>query len=226
MSDNYGKKHTFAAWLNEQFKLRPDLSNRQLAKKLGVQLNLIGKWRRGDVKKPKYENLHKLADIFEEDFDLLVAIAYGSHESIIAESLVEPQFTSTIIEDKQIFGRTNDLEKLIEHSQQSRLLFITGISGIGKSYLAKAFYDSQPQEKFLCKCYHYTSVKDIAEDIGVFSQHDLINDAIKLILQKLNRDRCLLILDNLDLDHQDHGDAYNQLLEQIAETEHQSYVIV
>ncbi len=36
----------------------------------------------------------------------------------------------------------------------------------------------------------------------------------------------MLILDNLDLDHQEHGNSYNQLLEQIAETKHQSCVIV
>jgi len=219
------EERNFPTWLRDQL-LRTGLSNRQLAKKLGVLTPLIGKWLRGDVKTPTLENLRKLADIFQEDFNLLVDLVKSSRQPIIEVPIIDPETTAMIVEIEEIFDRSNELRKLGEYKQQSRLILITGISGIGKSNLAKVFYNSQPHEKILCRCYYNTSVKNIAEYVEVFSEYDLIDDPIKFILQKLKRDRCLFILDNLDLDHQEYGDSFHQLLEQIAETLHQSCVVV
>lgn len=229
MIDMSNEERNFPTWLRDQL-LRTGLSNRQLAKKLGVLPPLIGKWLRGDIKTPTLENIVKLSEIFQEDINLLKDLLKINRQSILEGLIVDLENTSMIVEIEEIFDRSNELRRLGEYRQQSRLILITGISGIGKSSLAKSFYNldynSQPQEKILCRCYHHTSVKDIAEYVELFSEYDLIGDPIKFILQKLRRDRCLLILDNLDLDHQEYGDAYNQLLEQIAETEHQSCVIV
>jgi len=225
MFDMGNKERNFPTWLGAQL-LRTGLSNRQLAKKLGVRLPLIGKWLRGEVKTPTLENIVKLSEIFQEDINLLKDLLKNNRQPIIEVPVVNPESISVIIETEEIFGRSDELKMLGEYRQRSRLILITGISGIGKSNLAKAFYNSQPHEKILYRCYDNTSIKDIAEYVELFSEYDLICDPIKFILQKLKRDRCLLVLDNLDLDHPEYGDSYNQLLEQIAETEHQSCVIV
>jgi len=225
MAQTSNKDQNFPTWLENQLR-RTGLSNRQLAKKLGVLPALIGKWRRGDVKTPKLENMVELAKIFNEDLNVLMELVKNSRQPIIDKHRGDTETDSIVVEVEDIIDRKDELKKLDEYRQRSRLILITGILGIGKSILAKTFYNLQSQEKILFKCNYKTSIKDIAEYVELSSEYDLIGDPIRFILQKLKRDRHLLVLDNLDLEHPEHGESYRQLLEQIAETGHQSCVIV
>ena len=58
---------SFAEWLNSQFAENINLTNGHLARKIRVGRQVIGKWRRGEVKKPTPKNLYNLAKFFEVD---------------------------------------------------------------------------------------------------------------------------------------------------------------
>ena len=221
---------SFAEWLNSQFAKDTDLTNGHLARKIRVGRQLIGKWRRGDVKNPNPKNLHSLAKFFEVDEAFLQVIAWGNDKSIIEAYIAHEEIIDKIaeqianidIEEVENFSDGNaKFAELTEYSKQARLIFIVGMVGVGKSLLAKTFYNIrhlQFQETIRFTAYDDSSIKDIAEYIAPFSE----GGANIRISRKLKQERCLLILDNLDLDNQE----YIPLLQEIAETKHQSCVVV
>ncbi len=220
----------FGEWLNSQFANNTDLTNGHLARKIRVGKSLIGKWRRGEVKKPNPKNLHNLAKFFEEDEAFLQFIAWGNNKSIVEAYVaneeiideIDGQIANIDIEEFENFPEGNvKLADLTEYSKQARLIFIVGTVGVGKSLLAKTFYNIrhlQFQKAIRFTAYDDSSTTDIAVYIDSFSE----GAANNRILGKLKQERCLLILDDLDLENEE----YIPLLQEIAETKHQSCVIV
>ena len=220
---------SFAEWLNSQFAENINLTNGHLARKIRVGRQVIGKWRRGEVKKPTPKNLYNLAKFFEVDEAFLQAIAWGDDKSIVEAYIFNEEIIDEITEEianidievENLLGGSTRLAELNEYSKQARLIFIVGMVGVGKSLLAKTFYNIrhlQFQETIKFTAYNDSSITDIAEYIDPFSE----GAANIRILRKIKQEPCLLILDNLDLDNQE----YIPLLQEIAETKHQSCVIV
>ena len=165
---------SFAEWLNSQFAENINLTNGHLARKIRVGRQVIGKWRRGEVKKPTPKNLYNLAKFFEVDEAFLQAIAWGDDKSIveayifneeIADEIAE-QMANIDIEVENLLGENAKLAELAEYSKQARLIFIVGMVGVGKSLLAKTFYNIrhlQFQETIKFTAYNDSSITDIAE---------------------------------------------------------------
>ena len=218
---------SFAEWLNGQFAKNTNLTNGQLSRKIRVGRSLIGKWRRGEVKKPNPKNLHNLAKFFEVDEAFLQTIAWGNDKSIVEVYIHQEEIINEVAEqidniEIENFSDGNvKLSELNEYSKQARLIFIVGMVGVGKSLLAKTFYNIRHprfQNSIQFTAYDDSSVTDIAEYICPFSE----GAANIRILRTLKQEPCLLILDDFDLDNQE----YIPLLKEIAETKHQSCVIV
>ncbi len=193
--------------LGKSIKRNLDQKNwnqKQLAKSSGVSESTISKLINDTPEKPEYETLLSLASAFGIHVSELIKIHYPKQiitgsDNIVEKLLVNPSFST-----ENIFGRDNELATLIEYTDLSRLIFITGVVGLGKSTLAKTLRNHLSEE-FI----NIDPKSPIAE-----------------IINKLNGKRYFAILDNLNLEDKEYGESYSKLLEQIAESTHKSCAIV
>lgn len=176
------------------------------------------------VPSPKISTLRKLAEGCGKDEDFFMDMVYPNSSKDICKSSLQADTDCNLLVPN-IFGRSDELSTLDEYVNSSRLIFVSGIAN-GKSTLVKNWQNSHT-DKFSNIILVNASYEMVLERItGKFGLHQDSSNLIANVLEFLNKKRCLLILDNLDLEHPEYGEAYHQLLEQIAETAHQSCVIV
>ncbi len=175
----------------------------ELAKLSGVSANQIWKLIFKIVPSPTAPTLIKLAKACGKDPMLLIDMVYLSSSNSVDEFIEEPIHNLSCLTGN-IVERNNELATLVEYTDRSRLIFITGVVGLGKSTLTKTLRNHLSEE--------FTDInpkRPIAE-----------------IINKLNEKRYFAILDNLDLEDKEYGESYTRLLQQIAESTHKSCVIV
>ncbi len=199
----------------KEFKNLGDLIKHQLTVKKWSQGKLaqVADVGRGQVSKlinnvtknPTLETLRKIADALEIDRQILIKAAQINDQDIFVRSIDNP-ITDLHLLIENILDRSRELDKLIEYSDRAKLIFITGMIGIGKSTLVKALGESL-SKKFADVIFLSDLKMPIAE-----------------IIEIIKEDRYLVVLDNLD--YTDYEESYISLLEKIAETKHQSCVIV
>lgn len=197
---------------NELQKLSDFISNHlkhqridrfELAKLSGVSENQIWRLISKIVPSPTAPTLIKLANACGKDPRILIDMVYLSSSNTVDEFIEEP-ISNPSFSIRNIFGRDDELVTLTEYTDRSRLIFITGVVGLGKSTLAKTLRNNLPEE-FV----EIDPKMPIAE-----------------IISRLKEKRYFAILDNLDLEDKEYGESYTRLLEQITKTQHPSCVIV
>jgi transcriptional regulator with XRE-family HTH domain len=208
-------------------------SYNQFALHAKVRKGQISKLVNNKTKNPTLETLKKIADALKIDCQILFHFSrIGKDENIIDESDMDFALF------RNFFGRGKEIAILTEAIASHRLILITGLAGIGKTVLVRNVLETLPNEliqKFekpiFCTINDDYTIADIADYVNYKSDNysnnqPQLNDPLANILEVLTRKHHLLILDNLNLDHPEHNASYLQLLKQIAETKHQSCVIV
>ncbi|MEG5082338.1 NB-ARC domain-containing protein [Microcoleus sp. AT8-B4] len=154
---------------------------------------------------------------------------------------------SEAIDVSIFYGRSQELATLKHWILQDRCRLITliGMGGIGKTALSvklaeeiqgefefviwKSLQDSSPLPEELAKIIQFLS-KEQNPDLP-----QVVGERISLLIKYLQQHRCLIILDDLDFlfesgsyagTYRDGFSNYSQLLRQIAETNHQSCVLI
>ena len=157
------------------------------------------------------------------------------------------QNLSEAIDVSIFYGRSQELATLKQWILQDRCRLITliGIEGIGKTTLSvklakeiqsefqfvlwKSLRNSPPLPEKLAKILQFLS-----KDSNTYLP-EVVGERISLLIDYLQQHRCLIILDDLDFLFQSGSYAstyregfsnYSQLLRQIAETNHQSCVLI
>jgi transcriptional regulator with XRE-family HTH domain len=121
--------------INERLKqIRQNLgfSQQKLADKLGIQRNIIGDIERGKVKKPNFNLLRKLEEIYDINPDWLLT---GEKEMYKKESAKNIKQEITEVENNNINTSTEDLpadiqiivEELLEMDKTKRKKFLRSI---------------------------------------------------------------------------------------------------
>jgi transcriptional regulator with XRE-family HTH domain len=232
--DNRSRSLKLGNFIKNELKQRGWIQE-DLAKLMEVDGGQISK-----IINPKSHKYEPTIDTLEK-----VAKAFGMKIENLISKMSDSDEGSGCKDGNIIFGRNREVKTIEEVIASRRLVMITGLTGIGKTAIVleviKSFpnhlfqifgkptfwfsNDSYNLDKFIdhiVKNLNHTNTDK--RDISF--QLSRSNYQISDLLETLNRNRCLLVLDNLDLDHQEYGDSYRQLLEQIAKTPHQSCVIV
>lgn len=141
------------------------------------------------------------------------------------------------------YNRETELKTLCNWilKQNSRLISILGLSGIGKTALVKRFIDLNLEEfeVIIWKSLKYPKplellVKDLLNIIQPEDKH-IIDDHFKQLLDFLTNKKCLIILDDVQNiftpgqlagQYQPEYQSYQNFFTLIAETEHQSSLIL
>jgi len=143
------------------------------------------------------------------------------------------------------YGRTQELEILSEYifHQKTRLMSVLGLSGIGKTTLVKRFIDLNLQKFDVVIWRNLKLVKslnflmtDLLKKISLENQNILISDEqFTQFLDLLSRQKCLIVLDDVQNifisgkfagQYQNQHTEYQNLFRAIAQTEHQSCLLL
>ncbi|NEO54845.1 MAG: ATP-binding protein [Okeania sp. SIO3B5] len=143
------------------------------------------------------------------------------------------------------YGRTKELEIISNYilHQKTRLMSVLGLSGIGKTTLVKIFIDLNIQQFDVVIWRNFKLVKslnslmtELLKKITLQNQNILISDEqFTQFLDLLSRQKCLIVLDDVQNifisrkfagQYQTQHTEYQNLFQAIAQTEHQSCVIL
>jgi transcriptional regulator with XRE-family HTH domain len=213
-------------------------TNNQFALYANIRKGQISKLVNNKTRNPTVGTLRKIAHVLQVDYTILVRLSQNWQDKIVDEPTGQPDLNFSLLD--KFFGRSKEIGILTESIASHRLIIITGLAGIGKTALVRNVLETLPKqalEKFekpiFCTVNDDYTIADIADYVNYKSDHPFeqpqlpqLKNAIANILEVLTRKYHLLILDNLNLDHPEHSASYLQLLKQIAETKHQSCVIV
>jgi WD40 repeat protein/transcriptional regulator with XRE-family HTH domain len=222
-------------------------SQKYLAEKLDCDTKTVNRWE-SRKSLPQSYSRQKLVELFgknTEELGLVVEINKGI-DIDTRNNLCQVDWGEA--PSVQIFyGREKELAEL-EHwiaGDQCRVVAVLGIGGIGKTALTKklteqmrdsfeyifwrALQNAPPLEYILRDCILFLS----DHQGTILSQ--VIEADISLLIEYLQKHRCLLVLDNSESVLQEHHRAgnyregyegYGRLLQRIGETQHQSCLLI
>ncbi|NEP38069.1 MAG: ATP-binding protein [Okeania sp. SIO2G4] len=163
----------------------------------------------------------------------------------IAKTTFQDLSIAPTINPAYFYGRTKELEILSNYifHQKTRLMAVLGLSGIGKTTLVKRFIDLNIQQFDVVIWRNLKLVKslnslmtDLLKKISIENQNILISDEqLTQFLDLLSKQKCLIVLDDVQNifisrkfagQYQTQHTEYQNLFQAIAQTEHQSCVIL
>lgn len=229
--DNRSRSYKLGGFIENELKRRGWIPE-HLAKLMGVDGGQVSK-----IIKPRNPNYEPTIDTLEK-----VAKAFDMKiENLISKISDSDDGEGEKDGGTKIFGYSREVEVIERVITFHRLIFISGLAGVGKTIFVKRVIEILPNEliqrfekSLFCPLNDGYDISGLANHLSYenvderdisFRQSKLENPSARII-EFLNRKRYLLVLDNLDLEHPEHGESYRQLLKQIAETAHQSCVIV
>jgi WD40 repeat protein/transcriptional regulator with XRE-family HTH domain len=236
--------YVFGEWLRS-FRKRENLSQEELAKKVGVHRNTISAWERS-LYLPRVRDIEMILTNF-----LGLSPEDASKLFEFQRNLSSPELPSAhwgeAPDTESFYGRQDELAQLRQWivTDRCRIVALCGFGGMGKTalatYLARVIQpffsylfwyslrNAPPLEQFLKRCILFLSNQQ---------QFDLpgdTNEQITLLIDYLQKYRCLLVLDNFDallqaghLDGQymEGNEGYGKLLQRIGTAEHQSCLLL
>lgn len=181
-----------------------------------------------------------IADLFDED-----ATPVSAEPNV--ENLNPRQSWGETIDISLFYGRSDELSTLKQWllNDQCRLLAVLGIGGIGKTSLAAKLAEKAKDkfDYFIWRSLRNAPpLQDILTDVIRFFANpqkidlpESVDSKISLLIQYLQRHRCLLVLDNVEaiLTISDSTDGYHEryedygeLLRRIGQESHQSCLVL
>ncbi|PHT35257.1 hypothetical protein CQW23_27057 [Capsicum baccatum] len=156
----------------------------------------------------------KLEDTIETLEDLQKQIGHLGLKEHFASTKRESRTPSTSVVEPDVFGRQNEIERLIDRltSEASEknltVVPIVGIGGVGKTTLAKAAYNDEKVidhfdlKGWFCVSEAYDALriaKGLLQEIGSFDSNvdDNLNQLQVKLKEKLNGKRFLIVLDDV-----------------------------
>ncbi|KAM3302818.1 putative disease resistance RPP13-like protein 1 [Capsicum chacoense] len=156
----------------------------------------------------------KLEDTIETLEDLQKQIGHLGLKEHFASTKRESRTPSTSVVEPDVFGRQNEIERLIDRltSEASEknltVVPIFGIGGVGKTTLAKAAYNDEKVidhfdlKGWFCVSEAYDALriaKGLLQEIGSFDSNvdDNLNQLQVKLKEKLNGKRFLIVLDDV-----------------------------
>lgn len=170
---------------------------------------------------------HTICNVIEKRYQTAGELIAALNEIIPLANPKEHFLISNLPTPKDFFiGRDKEMEEIHEKLQESNILFLHGIGGIGKSELAKQYakkYRNEYDTVIFC-AYNGDFMMSIIDDAIIHinnfaksAKEDEV-DYYKRKIQKLKElldEKTLLIIDNLDEDEFE-GEAYNQWIDVIS----------
>ena len=213
-------------------------SQKALAIELGMARATINSFLNG--KPVDHSYFVKISEILNLDWQDICAIEEAEEESsskeqpIIARKLDWGLAPEVI----QFYGRESEIDLLENHILQDRcrLIALLGMGGMGKTSLAiKLGQKLQHQFDFVVwrSLVYTSSFETILDEILILfeNQESLaltndINTKISEIIKQLQKNRCLLILDNVESVTEIDRENYCLFIQRIATTAHQSCLLI
>ena len=217
------------AWNEEGYKQMADNSNytvnylqRNLAPKLFEDLtNILG----SEINKNNLKTIFKiLINEYRNDDNYFLNKVRGSLPPDISK----------------FYGRTAEVSHLRDLVCNNRCVSLVGVAGIGKSALvAKLMADFMLEENSPFDCFIWKIVSDgvilrdlVAELLSLIDPiHNFSNlpdnthAIISLLIEFLQRKKCLIVLDDFSISFENNDD-YRYLLRRLVEEQHQSCVVL
>lgn len=239
--------------LLRQHRLDAHLTQAELAKQLHYHRSHVARVERNE-RLPSADYLQGVIDILELDpkeQELLWALFRGDDEPMAAAtappSTTAPHDWNLAPDTATFFGREDELATLTRWvvDDRCRVVAVLGMRGIGKSMTATRLarqvagrFDVVIWRSLL----NAPSLKELLDDwIRILAEQQEVelpkdeNQRLARLIHYLRHRRCLLVLDNLETVLQDaewteparpEAAAYRRLLQQIAQTSHQSCLLL
>ncbi|MCF4967135.1 nSTAND1 domain-containing NTPase [Nostoc sp. CMAA1605] len=133
----------------------------------------------------------------------------------------------------KFYGRKQELGELQQLVKRCRLILVYGMGGVGKSALVSQLLDRVAKQYHRLIWLSLQSSPPFSETINqliqFFSKGEKEAGNLNDVIQELQRQKCLMVIDSWDeiIDNirEDYA-QYNQFLEKIHKTQHQSCVVV
>ena len=221
-------------------RMQKGWSQQEMARRIGTTHVNVSRWERGDTF-PSHYYRHKLCELFEKNAEDLGLI---HDHSLHIDWRQVPRVD-------QLYGREEECLKLQQWivDDRCRLVALRGIAGIGKTSLAakvteqlrdkkgefnyvfwRSLKDALPLKQFLQACLQFLSAQ----------KADLPKDAdeiflLSLLIQYLRENRCLIVLDDMEVvlqadnqigRHLESSEGYGELLLSVGQADHQSCLLL
>lgn len=241
-ADNFGDRYTL-----EELSERTGLSLKTITKVLDA---------RNTVDRPTLEAFFQAFQISlersdyrypSENLDLQPSTAFATEVLQDLNNKPVAQINWGEAPDVSMFyGRQDELAQLKQwldrrNGQSRRLIAVLGMGGVGKTTLAtKLLHEVASDEECCFKFVIWRSLRNaptldtiLTQWLSILSNHQDRQPSLQRLLHYLRRDRCLLVLDNLETIlsgtagvYRPGYEAYGELFRLIGETPHQSSLIV
>lgn len=224
----------------------------RLAKETGIDRTYLSKLSNGAIAKPGQDKLNKIARTLEIEYGQLVKVFDNPEVAAGELNLVDVELESCVISRKVkqdwgtapdgriCYARETESEQIRQWivEERSRIVTLYGLAGIGKTTLAVEIARQLATE------FDYLIWRDLG---NISSIENVLQDTLRLfarrssseeialqiteLVDRLRTNRCLIVLDRVETilatgSSQDRDRAYGELWGQIAESNHQSCLLL
>lgn len=251
---------TFPELLEELREARC-ISKKEMATRAGLSSGYISLLTGGKRTTPSEEVVHALAEALELDKktreELFIAAGYPATAAYIVSEKSQEAFTTQDWGEApriQVFyGRADEAEILQKWLtiDQCQMIAVVGMGGVGKTVFAaqvvqtlentfdyilwRSLQNAPKIEKILKDAIHLFSGRQAKASIALAELADNVDEQIALLIEYLQKKRCLLVLDNVETlmrDGSQSGDykagyeKYGVLFQRVGEIQHKSCLLL